>query len=182
MPTYRRSLDQLEVREPCHVPWDAMHDASASRRFCDSCAKHVHDLSALSRDEAERLLRLPGEAACVRFARDATGRVLTREDFAGPAPQTRRQLLRRLGGLAAAIGVGWAFQLGCDRPTHEAGPDFATGKVAEPLPTTGPTPVPTTTPTVGEIRGDPTLYRTMGIVAPPTPAPSTRPTRRRAGT
>lgn len=46
------------------------------RRFCASCDKHVHDLSAGTEEEARTLLAAnQGRRICVRFARDASGGV-----------------------------------------------------------------------------------------------------------
>jgi len=45
-------------------------------RFCDSCVKEVHDLSARTEEEARALLAAArGTRICVRFARDSSGAV-----------------------------------------------------------------------------------------------------------
>jgi hypothetical protein len=45
-------------------------------RFCSSCGKHVHDLSARTQDDARALLAASrGERICVRFARDTQGAI-----------------------------------------------------------------------------------------------------------
>ncbi|MGH7329974.1 MAG: hypothetical protein ACREJX_16635 [Polyangiaceae bacterium] len=44
------------------------------RRFCESCDKHVHDLSAGTEEEARELLRAnQGRRICVRFAKNENG-------------------------------------------------------------------------------------------------------------
>jgi hypothetical protein len=43
-------------------------------RFCDTCGKHVHDLSAGTEAEARALFR-ETERPCVRYTRDASGGV-----------------------------------------------------------------------------------------------------------
>jgi hypothetical protein len=76
-----RRLDHVEVASPCaRVAWEDMHPVGAGDRVrrCDECALDVHDLSALTRDEAEALLRASdGRRLCVRLFRREDGRVLT---------------------------------------------------------------------------------------------------------
>ena len=87
-------------------------------RFCGQCAKNVHNLSALSRGEADALLREAQavEAArtgamCVRLYRRTDGTVLTAD-----CPEGVRRKRRRLavfgavgGGLMAAGAVTELF-------------------------------------------------------------------------
>ena len=56
------------------------------------CRKHVYNLSAMSRTEAERLVCEAAGSLCVRFARTETGQVQTLEYRAGPGS-----------------GAGWRF-------------------------------------------------------------------------
>jgi hypothetical protein len=72
----RRSLDVLEIKTPCPADWDAM-TGDAQTRFCAHCQKHVHDLSQMPRDQAERLVCESAGNLCVRFARDEAGQVIT---------------------------------------------------------------------------------------------------------
>ena len=74
----RLPLDVIQVAEPCHESWDQM--AGDDRvRFCRGCNKHVHNLSAMSRTEAERLVCESVGDLCVRFARTQAGQVRTLE-------------------------------------------------------------------------------------------------------
>ena len=72
------ALDLIEVREPCPASWDAMR-GGAEARYCQGCQKHVHDLSAMTREQATTLLESCGDAGdlCVRFSRSAGGMVET---------------------------------------------------------------------------------------------------------
>lgn len=77
-----RRLDQVEVASPCQrVAWDDMEPVAGAGdrvRRCGACSLDVHDLSALSRDEAEALLRArDGRRLCVRLFRREDGRLLT---------------------------------------------------------------------------------------------------------
>ena len=46
-------------------------------RLCAECSRHVYDLSAMSSDEAERLLDCGDERLCIRLTRGPDGRVVT---------------------------------------------------------------------------------------------------------
>ena len=50
-----RSQD-IQIPEPCHAEWDAMRPEEKGR-FCFECSKKVHDLSAMTKDEAKGFLR-----------------------------------------------------------------------------------------------------------------------------
>jgi hypothetical protein len=46
-------------------------------RFCAACGKHVHNLSAMPRDEAERLLCESAGSLCVRYEVGFSGKPVT---------------------------------------------------------------------------------------------------------
>jgi hypothetical protein len=110
-------LDHVQIASPCRAEWDEMVGGDRVR-FCGQCAKAVHNLSALSREEAEALLREAQavEAArtgsmCVRLYRRTDGTVLTAD-----CPDGVRRKRRRLavfgavgGGLMAAGAVTELF-------------------------------------------------------------------------
>ena len=87
MTNQRVSLDVIQVAEPCHESWDAM-TGDDRVRFCRGCSKHVHNLSAMSRTEAERLVCESAGSLCVRFARGEDGRVQTLE-YRAPTRRAR---------------------------------------------------------------------------------------------
>ncbi|HEY7118971.1 MAG TPA: hypothetical protein VH475_20440 [Tepidisphaeraceae bacterium] len=72
----RLSLDMIEVRNPCPADWNQM-PGDARSRFCEHCQKHVYDLSAIPRDEAERLVCQSAGELCARFVKDDAGTVVT---------------------------------------------------------------------------------------------------------
>jgi hypothetical protein len=67
-------------------------------RFCQQCNKHVYNLSAMSRDEAEALVARFEGRLCARFERDADGVILTDDLRAAP-----HLISRRVSPVAAAI-------------------------------------------------------------------------------
>src|SRR5262245_61842697 len=99
----RRALDVIQVAQPCPAAWDEM-EGDHRRRFCDRCQKHVHDVSAMPQDEAERLLCESAGSLCVRFARDAeSGRVITL-DYRPKPTTTRRRALLKIASIVGALG------------------------------------------------------------------------------
>jgi hypothetical protein len=96
----RDTLNGIEVASPCTQSWDAM-TGDAKRRYCGECRLHVHNLSAMTRVEAEDLLKKADDRVCVRFYRRADGTVLTRDCV--PARATIQRRLRRLRVAAAAL-------------------------------------------------------------------------------
>ncbi|WAS94253.1 hypothetical protein [Nannocystis punicea] len=59
---------QVPIPEPCHENWESM-EVAGPRRFCHACREHVHDLSAMSQQDAAALLR-SGRSLCVRYVVD----------------------------------------------------------------------------------------------------------------
>lgn len=93
-------IDRIAVATPCTADWGAM-SGDARRRFCGECRLHVHDLSAMSRAEAEDLLRQATGRTCVRFRRRPDGRIVTADCV--PVRDRLRRRARRLRVAAAAL-------------------------------------------------------------------------------
>lgn len=74
----RLDLDALEIASPCSASWEDMH-GDERVRHCEDCRLQVFDLSALSRADAEALVRERTGRLCVRMTRRADGTVLTRD-------------------------------------------------------------------------------------------------------
>src|SRR5690606_4167378 len=64
-----RSIENIRVASPCSQSWDEM-SGNDRVRFCSHCSKHVNDISAMGRKEAERLVRLSKGNICVRYVTD----------------------------------------------------------------------------------------------------------------
>jgi hypothetical protein len=101
-------LDTIRVASPCDASWEAM-PGDDRVRLCPQCARRVYNLAAMSRREAEDLLRQAESRLCVRLYRRADGTVLT-----GDCPVGLRRLWRTAAlatGAAAALvlsAIGWA--------------------------------------------------------------------------
>ena len=136
-------LELLEVADPCPVDWDALA-GDQRRRLCPRCGLDVHNLSAMTREEASRLVEERTGRLCVRFARMPGGRVETLDysDERPPDPRRRRFLiaLASLGGLGAAAANFFGVRNRVRAPT------MTMGDVCVP-PTSGPTTFPAGTTT-----------------------------------
>lgn len=99
-------LDTLRIASPCNESWDGMIGDERTR-FCPKCQKNVHNVSEMTRDEAETFLESVAGAACVRMYQRTDGTVLTADCPVG----VRKKRVKRLflatigGGLAAAAGA-----------------------------------------------------------------------------
>jgi len=152
-------LDDVRIASPCRANWDEMIGDDRVR-FCGQCTKNVYNLCALSREDAEALLRAgqardgrftgAGEGICVRLYRRADGTVITAD-----CPDGVRRKKRRLA-LFGAIGAGLmaAGAAACGRGAPLQGE---------------PARIPF--PTAHGAGGAPT----MGDVGPELPAPSLQP-------
>lgn len=117
------ALDVIQIASPCSASWDAM-SGDQVRRFCGECQLHVHNLSEMSRREAEALVSgvvastsissgggsggISGGRVCVQMQRGADGRIVTRDDRQWRAKLRRRAAyvgVRTLMGLSAAAVV-----------------------------------------------------------------------------
>src|SRR5262245_3088417 len=62
--------DNLRVATPCKADWNDM-SGDEQVRFCGECGKHVYNLSRMTREEGEALVRQKEGRLCVRFYRRA---------------------------------------------------------------------------------------------------------------
>ncbi|HLW76821.1 MAG TPA: hypothetical protein VKS01_07535, partial [Bryobacteraceae bacterium] len=100
-------LDRIRVASPCHAGWESMQ-GSERRRFCSQCNKHVYNLSAMTRAEAESLLSR-SDQICARFYRRADGTILTEDCPAGLRAKASRLRRRWSFAIAGALGLSTAF-------------------------------------------------------------------------
>ena len=86
-------LNNLRIASPCPATWAAMRGDDRVR-FCNSCSKHVYNISDLTADEAVALIQHSGGHACVRLFRRKDGTVLTADCPVGIRFAVRRRLIR----------------------------------------------------------------------------------------
>lgn len=82
---------EVEFPKPCDEPWEAMAPRGCNRH-CASCDKIIHDLSALTFDEAAALLEREDEV-CVRAKVGGDGAIELKPD----ARRTARRLVTAAG-------------------------------------------------------------------------------------
>jgi len=87
---------RISIPDPCEERWDRMQPQGCNR-FCATCSETIHDLSALTSQEAETLLRKPGKR-CVRAEVGPDGALVTKPN--GSA--TQRRILVAVG---ASLGL-----------------------------------------------------------------------------
>jgi Gram-negative bacterial TonB protein C-terminal len=112
-------LDNIKVAAPCNAEWRFMY-GSDRVRFCGQCSKNVYNLSAMTREDAEDLIRRTEGQLCVRFYRREDGTVLTSNCPVGV--KALRDKLKRastgiiavLLGLFTYLGVSWLGNRGED--------------------------------------------------------------------
>lgn len=187
------ALEDIHIATPCHAAWDKMAGTEQAR-FCQTCAKHVYNLSEMSRSEAEALLSANAELPCVKFYQRADGMIIT-DDCPVGIWMVRRPV-RWLSGIATAVVAACLGVIG-----GKGGATSAQANDAPPAPTKShktkppkimplqgivaprprPTPGPQVKPTPGRLLGKPVrrlITKTMGepmmggpVAAPPKPAP-----------
>lgn len=147
-------LDQVRVASPCNASWAEMTGDDKSR-FCGKCEKHVYNLSAMSREEAELVMLEKEGNLCIRLYRRQDGTVITQDCPVG----VRKKRLRLVGVLAlgaGAIASGLGFALAARVTTVQG----------EMMPVAQPQPQPSADPGVAEM-GD--------MAGPVTPSPEPPP-------
>ncbi|MBC7798180.1 MAG: carboxypeptidase regulatory-like domain-containing protein, partial [Pyrinomonadaceae bacterium] len=90
------TFDRTTVKTPCDAAWEEM-TGSDEVRFCRHCAKNVHNISAMTRKEAKKLVAASNGKTCIRYARKPDGKIQTQP--------TRFHQITRQTGIAAGILV-----------------------------------------------------------------------------
>jgi hypothetical protein len=164
-PRHLPLLDDVRVASPCHERWDDM-TGDAQTRHCARCDKSVYNLSAMTREAAEALLRQREGKLCVRYFRRVDGTILTADCPVG-LRRKRVQLVAAAGAMTAlAAGAAAMFsRMGAPMPPPAS---LRQGAVA-PSPIVHAPPAPAA---VIDGRGE--VSEVMGDVAFE-PAPASRP-------
>jgi hypothetical protein len=96
-------LNRVSIAAPCPADWDQM-PGSDQVRHCSQCNKNVYNLSAMTRRQAEALLRETEGRLCARLYRRADGTILTENCPIGVRAITRR-ISRFAGAAMSAVAT-----------------------------------------------------------------------------
>lgn len=94
-------LDSIEVPVSCSQSWDQMQGTDEVR-FCSHCAKNVHNLSAMTRRNVQKLIAESNGQLCVRYITRPDGRVQTVDR---PLYQIKRTARIAAGVLGATLSL-----------------------------------------------------------------------------
>ncbi|MGH7283734.1 MAG: hypothetical protein ACRELY_19585 [Polyangiaceae bacterium] len=94
----------LPIEAPCSATWSTM-TRDGQKRFCDACKKHVHDLSAMTPENARAVLDAPrARDLCVRYLYDDEGNILFRPSY-DLVPQSMLARARRFVTAAGVVAL-----------------------------------------------------------------------------
>lgn len=88
-------LNNITIPSPCKADWNSMV-GNDQVRFCDHCSLEVHNLSLMTRNQAQRLVARSNGRLCVRYHSDSAGRPQTL-----PLRQKLHRINRRVSQIAA---------------------------------------------------------------------------------
>ena len=153
-------LDKIKVAAPCTAEWRFMYGGDRVR-FCGQCNQNVYNLSAMSREQAEDLIRRKEGHLCVRYYRRRDGTIITNNCPVGLQAikekynSTKATIIKAALAFLAYLGVLWWYKGGIP-------PQPVMGQIVSPYHPAGREPVPIT----GELaaREPPALFKTESFI------------------
>ena len=115
----RPILDSIRVAAPCKASWDDMVGDDRVRH-CAGCDKDVFNLSALTRDEAEALIRERVGNLCGRYYQRADGTIITSDCTVGISQRRRRRVMA--AGFAALFASAGGLAMALSRRSADSEP------------------------------------------------------------
>jgi hypothetical protein len=167
-------LENLRIATPCQADWDDMKGDDRAR-FCGRCEKNVYNLSAMTRDEGEALVREKEGRMCVRLYQRSDGTVLTNDCPVGVQRQRLRQRVwARISGAAASAALIVGLVSGRARADLTVDGTKVTAKQPKPpepqRPTMGSVAVaPPREPLMGKIAVQPQPEKNQPVMGEPGP-------------
>jgi hypothetical protein len=159
-------IDSARIATPCPARWAEM-EGDDRMRYCSLCKLNVYDVSEMTRDQADDLIRTTSGRLCMRLHMRADGRILTRDCPVGKSAIRKRLALVIASGAAILIaGLGKASSVRSTKAPAESDFGVLYAKAKQKVPDSGvfgkkgPTPP------------SPATHVLTGMVAlPPPPAP-----------
>lgn len=121
-------LDQVRIATPCTASWDGMVGDDRVRH-CGQCDLNVYNVTAMSRDEAERLIVAREGRLCMRVYQRADGTILTQDCPVGLAAVRARfakVVLRVAAAVVTLCSVAALFRTRATATSLETVEPFAT--------------------------------------------------------
>lgn len=159
-------LDALRLSSPCEASDEQLEATDRTGQlYCVACRETVHDVSALTREEAWELVarRRAGERVCLSLTvRDEDGAVRLADGYARPALRSSEPKARALPALMPAlVAAGASALVACTEnaphaatlePPHVGLATSSAQTTPEAPATTSPTtaPAPSTPPTTSD--------------------------------
>jgi hypothetical protein len=109
MSASRSPLDNIKIASPCTADWKFMLGNDLVR-YCGQCDKNVYNLSAMTREQAEALIRRMEGRLCVRYYMRSDGTVLNADCPVGL--RAVRQRVRRITTAIFAVLISFFANLG----------------------------------------------------------------------
>jgi len=98
-------LEDIRIATPCSADWDEM-SGDARVRFCGKCEKNVYNLSAMTREEGEALVKEKEGRLCVRLYQRKDGTVITNDCPVGVRrARLRARVWASISGAAASAAL-----------------------------------------------------------------------------
>ncbi|MBC7910089.1 MAG: ankyrin repeat domain-containing protein [Pyrinomonadaceae bacterium] len=105
MPKSKDTLDRISIPKPCTADWDEMI-GNEQVRFCSHCSLSVHNLSAMTRREALRLVTKSKGKLCARYIRRPDGEIQTSHPVLHQLQRARRRATHlAAGAFTAALSL-----------------------------------------------------------------------------
>jgi hypothetical protein len=163
MPANPIPLSSLRIDKPCSQNWQSMR-GDDRRRFCAQCQHHVHNLSALTEREIQKLIATTEGRLCGRLMRDSFGRIVIQPDRSW-----NTWLSRTASTLKLATSSALAYLVAT--PAHAETPaapkttsQAASEKSSIRVPPNPPASAPASPPVSPQIQNEEPLVLFMGII------------------
>lgn len=125
MPKSKDPLDRININTPCEADWNQMI-GNEQVRFCRHCNLSVHDLSAMTRREAMRLVIKSKGNLCARYTRRPDGKVQTTDLVLHQIHAVKRRASRlAAGAFTAALSLSASVAAAAPAPASSHTTDGA---------------------------------------------------------
>ena len=154
-------LENIRIATPCRADWDEM--AGDERvRFCGKCEKNVYNLSAMTRADAEALVREKEGRMCVRLFQREDGTVLTADCPVGVRrARLRQRVWASVSGAVASLALALGLLSGRARGDLTLGDHKKAPATQPPRPIAMGGAIALVTPTIGHAAPSPAPTLTM---------------------